>query len=355
MSDLLTGTPPRTPEFAVRSETFAHRMFMPVIMAALNIPTQYTIGTDVSKWNGEMDWAVNYNAGGRFTWARLGSISSGGVLYLDYQWPRNSEIAPTYMFTGGYWYFRPRYDANKQADYVCEHIMGKNLQMPFALDCENNETGMETRYVEKQIEIFLNRYHHNTGKWPIIYTSKGFWSYPNIYAADGRPDWAAERDLWVANYTILANPALPVTWLTKSYSFWQWSADGNLKGEEFGGERPPGARPPSMDINRFPGTYTDLEYYIAEYNNTPLPPTPPTEPPPDPPDPEPTGQTSMVVINDVLNVRSGPGINYPVKDRLKLGDVVEVHDVAGPSAWVQLENGLWVASDHYGKRYLKPQ
>jgi GH25 family lysozyme M1 (1,4-beta-N-acetylmuramidase) len=280
-------------------------MFMPVILAALTpVRTTYTLGSDVSKWNGVVNWAINYAAGGRFTWARLGSISATGVLYIDYQWPRNSVLAPERMFTGGYWYFRPRHDANKQADYVCEQTEGKNLLLPLGLDCENNETGMEARYVEKRVETFINRYYENVNKYPVIYTSKGFWSYPNIYATDGRPDWAAERDLWVANYTIAANPALPATWVTKGYKFWQWSADGNYQGPTWGGEWSPGAPKPSMDINRFLGDYVALEDYIDDYNSGVITPPTPTPPPvPVPPTPEPA-PSEYVETTTYVNLRT---------------------------------------------------
>ena len=77
-TDYLLGPPPRDTIFGERSETRIHRVFMPVIMAALSISTQYVLGTDVSKWNGEMNWQRNHDAGGRFAWARLGSISKTG-------------------------------------------------------------------------------------------------------------------------------------------------------------------------------------------------------------------------------------------------------------------------------------
>jgi len=280
-NNILTGVPPREPIAVLRPETNVHRVLMPVIMAAILPKVAYTYGSDVSKWNGIMNWAQNYAAGGRFTFMRLGSISPDGVLYLDYQWERNSEIAPEYMFSGGYWFFRPEHSPIKQADFVAEHIAGKDLKLPFVLDCEVNTTHMSATYVEKNIKLFLERHHNNTGKWPMIYTSKGFWSYPNIYASANIPDWAAERDLWVANYTLASSPAMPVTWSAKGYKFWQYSADGNQVGPEWGGEWQAGAPKPSMDLNRFPGDYYALEQYVAEYNDgVVVPPIP--QPPPDP-------------------------------------------------------------------------
>lgn len=59
------------------------------------------------------------------------------------------------------------------------------------------------------------------------------------------------------------------------------------------------------------------------------------------------------VATPLLNVRSGPGLDYP-----DIGDVVEgqeldILNIAGEDAWIEIEPGKWVAVSHRGKRYVK--
>jgi uncharacterized protein YraI len=62
----------------------------------------------------------------------------------------------------------------------------------------------------------------------------------------------------------------------------------------------------------------------------------------------------MIVTADVLNIRTGPGTNYPDVGDLHKGDIVEVRDVAGTSAWIQMKDGNWAASQYSSKKYLEP-
>ena len=317
-----------------------------------------TLGGDASKWQQLMDWAKAKSGGWRFSFIRTGSITydEPGTCYTDFQFERNAEMSPEYMFTGGYWYFRPAWSATRQAEYVSEKIYGKNLLLPFVLDAENNDTKMANYYVEKQLKSFADRLYENTRKQCMIYTSQGWWTWPNIYAYDGCPDWAAAKDLWVANYTVYPKPAIPVTWASKGWKFWQYTDKGD--GLKYGVPRDPGAPPPSVDLNWFNGTYLDLEHYVNEHNNggiiTPPPSHSPSPSPSAPPAPPQNGFTQMEVMVDNLNVRTGPGTNYPAVGGLHKDDIVEVHDVAGTSAWVQMEDGTWAASQYNNTKYMTP-
>ena len=61
----------------------------------------------------------------------------------------------------------------------------------------------------------------------------------------------------------------------------------------------------------------------------------------------------MSVVASALNVRSGPGIGYPIVGSLSAGDQVIVQDISAPiEAWVQHETG-WSAVKYGGKTYLE--
>lgn len=59
------------------------------------------------------------------------------------------------------------------------------------------------------------------------------------------------------------------------------------------------------------------------------------------------------VTASYLNVRSGPGIEYPQIDNLSSGDVVHGKQMFSPEIWIELEDGNWCAVTHGGTDYLK--
>jgi hypothetical protein len=70
--------------------------------------------------------------------------------------------------------------------------------------------------------------------------------------------------------------------------------------------------------------------------------------------PEPIEQgIYMRVLAEAMNVRSGPGTNYPVVGSLKRGMTVEAMDVGGYNCWARIGPGRWAAVNTGGKRYME--
>lgn len=211
-------------------------------------------GIDVSKWNGKMDWG---KAGSKvdFAFIRAGSITaSSAELYEDYQFIRNSGLAPEHVdFTDYYWYFRPQYKVLEQADFFSNLIEATGRNLRPVCDSENNG-GLSPSKTADSNAIFCNRVNYNLGVLPLIYTRTTFW---NPYVAD-RDLWE-DLDLWIARYSsYLVQPwygtyLKPRDW--DAWNFWQYSADGNGKGAEYGGSSK------SMDLNYFNGTPKQLAAY----------------------------------------------------------------------------------------------
>ena len=221
-------------------------------------------GCDVSKWQGEMDWAV---AGSKvdFAFIRAGSITAASAeIYEDYQFIRNSGLAPEHVdFTDYYWYFRPQYKVLEQADFFCNLIeeTGRNLRPVCDVENDGNQSPSK---VADSVAIFADRTNKNLGVLPIIYTRAAWW---NLNVADSNL-WE-DLDLWIARYsTYLAQPwygtyLKPRDWDT--WAFWQYSADGNGKGAEYGGQAA------SMDLNYFNGTPAQLAAYSSAISPIELP------------------------------------------------------------------------------------
>ena len=60
-------------------------------------------------------------------------------------------------------------------------------------------------------------------------------------------------------------------------------------------------------------------------------------------DPTPPGIPKFRVIADILNERAGPGANFPVIQRRKRGDIVEVEEKKGGWAKKAQAGGGWLS------------
>jgi lysozyme len=261
--------------------------------------SDWTLGVDVSKWQGEMDWEKCAAAGAEYAIIRAGSIDNiTGRCYTDYQFERNSQEAPQHMKgVGYYWFVRPNWSIQKQTDYFADLLDGVFFNLRPVSDAENNG-GLEFRYVEKQYAAFAEQMEENICLAIMQYTRKYWWEF-NILSSPGIPEWAAALDLWTAHYNEwVTSPLKPDTW--DDWTFWQWSADGNGRGHEFGAS---GSH--DIDLNRFNGDVdTFMLYLLGE--TPPDPPDPPVDPPVDPPDHE---IYTPYIVNleptGAVNVRTG--------------------------------------------------
>jgi GH25 family lysozyme M1 (1,4-beta-N-acetylmuramidase) len=221
------------------------------------------IGIDVSKWQGAMNWSKARSAGANFAFIRAGRAGTDGINAVDERFEENVIGADSVdMPAGYYWYFRPNYDVNAQADYFCDLIKNKPRKLPLVMDLE--ATGnLSPTTITKRAADFALRINENVNELPMLY-SRAYWLNENTV-----PDELLKLlELWIARYTfkgkpwgnLLPYPDLPGvkprdydTWV-----FWQWSADGNNRGAEFG------ASSKSIDLDYFNGDQAAFNAYIGE-------------------------------------------------------------------------------------------
>lgn len=222
------------------------------------------LGVDVSKWQGTMNWSKTVSAGARFAIIRAGySSSNGGGNYTDERFEENVIGADSVgLPIGYYWYFRPNYNVNAQVDYFCSLIRDKPRRLPVVMDLES--TGNLTpAVITRRSADFALRVNENINELPMLY-SRAYWLNANTIP----DDLMKLLELWIARYTSKGKPwgnLLPWpdsprikprdydTWV-----FWQYSADGNNKGAEFG------ASSNSIDLNYFNGDMAAFRTYIGE-------------------------------------------------------------------------------------------
>jgi GH25 family lysozyme M1 (1,4-beta-N-acetylmuramidase) len=250
-------------------------------------------GIDVSRWQGLMNWAVAEAAGAQFGYIRAGSVNNEtGAPYTDFQFENNANNC--HLPYGFYWFFRPQHSPVRQAEYFFELIRGLRWRLLPVIDIETSG-GLSSSQAAQSALAFVNRLKVLSGVVPAIYTRATIWN-----PLFGSAPWGINHGLWVARYSELLKE--PWSGLSSEYRprpwtdwvLWQWSADGNLRGHEFGAS---GSH--SIDINAFNGTQEELEVWLGNVLS-PQPPQPVPVPPPLPPSPGdevmvPKYQTALVL------------------------------------------------------------
>jgi lysozyme len=224
---------------------------------------------DISTWQGDVDADKFIAAGAHGVIMRAGAVSAAGSCYTDYQFEANAAKFDGRLPMGAYWFYRPEHDPVVQAEYFANLLDGYVWHIPPVVDVEYNTTGVSVVNFQNWLYKFLLRLEALDFQVPMIYTRGTFWN-PNV----GNPAYAPNYSLWVARYsTYLIGPwsdgnYRPLPW--QDWLLWQWSADGNRRGAEFG------VQSADIDLNRFNGSLPDF-YAWCNWNQEP-PPEPPEEP-----------------------------------------------------------------------------
>ncbi len=178
--------------------------------------------------------------------------ASEGATFSDPRFLDHMKRLKSYrILRGGYHFFRM---LNNDVDSQIQNFLDAGVDyrekgmLPPVLDVEptsdewkNYSILTENRVaIAKRLKKWLTVVEKNTGKKPIIYTSKQIWD--NILKA---PSGFGQYPLWLANYTEgVTKPDLPTGWT--NYTFWQFTENGII-GENDG-----------FDLNRLNISYRDL-------------------------------------------------------------------------------------------------
>ena len=100
-----------------------------------------SIGIDVSKWQGDIDWNAVKNAGAEFAFVRIGYQGKfDGDYKIDKYFEENIKGATEAGIKAGvyfYSYARTTDDAIKQVDWIYDKIKHYNVTLPIVFDWEN--------------------------------------------------------------------------------------------------------------------------------------------------------------------------------------------------------------------------
>jgi len=183
-------------------------------------PDTSVTGIDVSRYQGNVNWASYWKQGMRFAYVKATEGTYNRSAYFTQQY--NGSYKQGFI-RGAYHFANPEDSGGAaQATYFVEHgggWSGDGKTLPGVLDIEYNPYG-GTCYGKTKaamvswIASFLNRYKALTGRDAVIYTTTDWWKT----CTGNTSKFHTTNPLWVARYASKAG-TLPGNW--PYYTFWQ--------------------------------------------------------------------------------------------------------------------------------------
>ena len=176
-------------------------------------------GIDVSKHNGNIDWAKVKNAGIEFAILRIG--------YGMYENQKDAQFENNYKGTTNngipvgvylYSYSKSVAEAEKEADVCLKWLANRKLQLPVYFDIEDkSQQNLGKSTLDAMCRAFCNKIE-KAGYWAGIYANK-YWSTSIISGAE----LAKRYTYWVAQYSDKCT-------YNGNYAIWQYTSDGKVNG-----------------------------------------------------------------------------------------------------------------------------
>lgn len=186
-------------------------------------PSAYAVhGTDVSKYQRDVDWPAAREAGVSFAFIKA---TEGGDR-VDAQFPSHWQAAraagvprAAYHF---FYFCRP---ASEQADWFIRNVPRERGALPPVLDMEwNPDSPTCTKRppkddVRAEMRVFLAAVEKHYGKKPIIYTSIDFFEDNDLASFRGYPYWLR---------SVAGHPG--DRYGSHPWTFWQYTGTGVIPG-----------------------------------------------------------------------------------------------------------------------------
>lgn len=215
-----------------------------------------TLGIDVSRWNGKIDWQKVKDAGYSFAFIRT---NDGGT--LDKTFDENIKNArKAGLMVGSYFYYRFRADKKDilpQVELSCNMLrqavgidVNGNLPpgiLPPVIDVEeDNKLTLSEKEKSDQLIMSLEKMREITKLAPIIYTFPSYW---NTNFKTTTADKFSKYPLWIAHVTKAKEPMKITGWT--DWLVWQYSHTGSV----------PGVSSKDTDLNIWNGSLDDLKWF----------------------------------------------------------------------------------------------
>ncbi len=187
-------------------------------------PRHYAVhGVDVSRWQGDIDWAKLRSQGANFAYIK----ATDGGDHLDpmfrTNWRKAKEAG---LKRGAYHFFYWCRVASEQASWFIRNVPRDPDALPPVIDVEwNGESSCKRRpspeKVREKMQVFMDMLERHYGKRPVIYTAPDFYADNLRGAFVNYPFWLRA----VAQHPSVVYPG-------RKWLFWQYSGSGLSHGVE---------------------------------------------------------------------------------------------------------------------------
>ena len=178
-------------------------------------------GVDVSRWQGDIDWATLRTQGANFVYIK----ATDGGDHLDPMFRKNWDGAhKAGLKRGAYHFFYWCRVASEQADWFIRNVPKVEGALPPVIDVEyNHQSSCRQRVprakVLEKMQVFMDRLEAHYGQRPIIYTP------PDFYADNLKGEFL-DYPFWLRS--VAAHPS--VRYPGRDWVFWQYSGSGLSQG-----------------------------------------------------------------------------------------------------------------------------
>ncbi|WP_309083711.1 GH25 family lysozyme [Chelativorans sp.] len=202
-------------------------------------------GVDVSRWQGEIDWAKLRSQGANFVYIK----ATDGGDHLDPMFRKNwRAAAEAGLKRGAYHFFYWCRTAGEQADWFIRNVPKVEGALPPVIDVEwNGESRCKKRpsrqKVLEKMQVFMDKLERHYGQRPIIYTA------PDFYRDNLKGEFL-DYPFWLRSVAAHPSKVYP----GRKWVFWQYSGSGLSQGVDG-----------RIDLNVFHGGEDDWHQWLARH------------------------------------------------------------------------------------------
>ncbi len=206
--------------------------------APTNETQEVTLGIDVARYQGTINWKKVAESGVDFAMIRVGyrTLKTGEII-ADTNAKYNMQEATKYGIKIGAYFFSTaisKEEAIEEANWVANYIAKYKITYPVVFNCEGFEDAENRQYALTKTQrtdmaiAFLDKIAER-GYTPMFYASKN--------EMEGDIKWEVSRlqnkyKIWVAQYPGVPYPETEKSSYSGKHDMWQYTNNGNVPGIE---------------------------------------------------------------------------------------------------------------------------
>ncbi|WP_159587385.1 glycoside hydrolase family 25 protein [Chelativorans xinjiangense] len=245
--EALTAALASPPKPFVRRQIYRQRFrdAKPINFGSASPSSLAVHGVDVSRWQGEIDWAKLRSQGANFAYIK----ATDGGDHLDPMFKKNwRAAAEAGLRRGAYHFFYWCRTAGEQADWFIRNVPKVEGALPPVIDVEWNHTSSckkrpSRSLVLEKMQVFMDKLERHYGQRPVIYTA------PDFYRDNLRGAFL-DYPFWLRS---VAEPPSKV-YPDRKWVFWQYSGSGLSHGVDG-----------RIDLNVFHGSENEWHRWVAAH------------------------------------------------------------------------------------------